>query len=458
MAHCAKAFFFAALLSVAAATSCELAGSCVDDETSFVQVQKILKQAQAHAHTLNDTSGSGQICCCKKGYCSIDSSKKMKDQVDACIGTGCPHGDKDVENYCCTKKSYAMARGCPLTSGYSIRMESLTFSNNKVYDSDTCYERATQDGASEGIMLKRQDAFQCRWGFEERCKAKKAEADSLPADWEQKPKICHGSHAFLKWIKPKATKFFDTTQTTGLVKAGGANGIAPVLTAELAAVAGPIALAGGAAGIFVNVLKLIDGVCINGWSFLTDGNCAALVSMTAIVLGVVALALTFTGVGVPLSGLLLGGAGFLTRRLGADICNNGLWNTLKSMGQSAYDSLKGVVSMLKSVPAALSNPSKLLAAAKNAAIKFFGLFFTMLRDIATAIPRAFKAMFGAADSQEELDDECCSMALLEEAFEDVDDTEEMAVEAIAGKAPTDETIQAEIKNLEKEAEKEKVEA
>lgn len=464
MAGLAKVFSLAAALSMAAATSCD-SGSCLDDETSLVQVQKSLKQA--HAHSLNETSetsASGSICCCKKGYCN-SQTKEESVLHEACIGQDCPRSDKshpDIQYYCCTPKTYSVSRGCPTTSGYKKPMQSLDFDGKVAYDSDTCHEVSMEAPEAGRVMLTRVNAFKCITGFEKRCEqaaaaaeqkaAEKAAALSkLPEDWASKPKICHGTHSFLRWLAPAAPLYFDVTQGTGIVKASGANGITPALIGDLAAVAGPIAIAGGAAGVLVNVLKLIDGVCINGWTFLTDGNCAAMVSMTAVVLGVVALSLTFTGVGVPISALLLGGSSFVTRRLGKDLCTNGIWATMKSMAKTAFETMSEVVAHIQSQPAELSTRGKMFAAAKKAAMGFFGLLFSLLKNIAVAIPTAFKAMFGPPEEDDDDQKECCTLYQCKAAFSEIDSVDEEMEKALAGPHPTDEEVEKKIAELKHDA-------
>lgn len=250
-------------------------------------------------------------------------------------------------------------------------------------------------------------------------------AESPTPSWTDKPLICRGVHTLLGNSLPLA-EVTKKGQYTGFTNAASANELIPELSAELVAVAGPMAIAGGAAGAITNILKLINGVCAEGLQFL--GSCSARVSMTSITLAVTSLSLVFTGVGVPLSALLLGMSSIMTRRLGPMLCEKGFLGTLRSLGQVAYDTLKESVQSMNTIwdnPPRLQDLPKLAA---KAASNFLRTFWSLLKNLASSVVKVVKAITAPGDDEatamrQAMEKTCCGLQAARRAFSQIPQAE-----------------------------------
>jgi hypothetical protein len=285
-------------------------------------------------------------------------------------------------------------------------------------------------------MSNRAKAFFCPPPAQLQCP--KEEEEHLPADWDQKPKICHGVHSFLPKLKKAAPTFFAGTETAvEVISAGAACATtAPGLIDALGQFAGPVSIGATAAGALVNVLKLIDGVCMEGWGFL--GQCTSRISMSIVVIATVALALTFTGVGIPVA-LAASGINALVTSLGTELCEHGLMGTLHKFKETAEDALKKIAEMSREVRNVMSSPVKLKEAANQAGFYFFKMFMELLKGIKDGATSAFKALVGTSEAEDQQrashaanDAECCLIRSLEVSFEELPAAEKEVDEDITG--------------------------
>lgn len=389
-------------------------------------------------------------CCCKERGCST----YREDQI------GFDFGGKQ---YCCKKRTFKERR-CDKRGGYGLFLSDLTtmdssnhttpikgskhgkFEPLRKYSADTCAGVPVQDSRVEKTKLKRVNAFFCPQRLD--CPPP-PEEKSVPVDWSSKCLICRGVRTVIEYTKPLAPKYFNTTQGTGVLKEQSgvlsSYDVIPELSSELAASAGPVALAGGVAGALINILKLIHGVCMESLAFLT--SCSSGVSMTAVVVAVVALSLAFTGVGVPISALGLGLNSVMLRRLGPLFCEHGLIGVFRHLGKAAVDILTQAKKSISRTT--LPSLGKIAGLAKTAAKKFFKMFWTLLKTVPSSMVAGFKAFFKAPGPQPSRQLQvCCQLRAARDAFKDVPEAERETAEALGVEDSDEAKIDAKLRELE----------
>lgn len=406
--------------------------SSLDLDGLNVTVADIIKEVEGfereYSHAVNELQGLN-VSVNSKGIITHSSSAAAASEgvmptvkgSDACCCKPYAAGScfRNVlllkEGYFCCKSRHHLTRSCDTTSGYTKRLAADDFLDSyDTYDLATCAVIPQAQVTEEGP--KRAVAFTC--SSKDQC-PEPAVAQVHPDDWKKKPMICRGVSAAIGAVAYYVPNTMDVFQTVGL-SSGKAVGktlghagdnaslgvwdMVPEFGAELAAVAGPAILTGGVLGTFWNVLKLINGVCMDGWEFLA--TCGGVGMLIAVVMGTVALSLAFTGLGTPAAGLGMGLTGFIMRRVGPCFCEHGLgcFAVMGSMvakictefvaaftieNMSAYAA--AVWNGVKAAVANIKNAPKMIA---TAAKRMANLFWVMLKAIGASIASFVKWALG----------------------------------------------------------------
>jgi hypothetical protein len=308
------------------------------------------------------------------------------------------------------------------TSEDALRNQSLVALAKRDYESAVTLLRKTLVAQRKGSSrLARSEAFSCERSFECRPESIAEDEEALPDDWQSRPMICRGAHNILEFLKPQLPRFMNSTQLTGITRASAANSLLPEFSKTMGNVTGNIAAVGSVAGAIVNTLRLVEGVCVDGWSFLAA--CRGKKAMLSVVLAIVGMSLAFTGVGVPFTALLLGSSSFVVRRLGTMICEKGLMESLKSMGSAAYQMIEEAFKKGEEWATALGE-GNLYAKAKEIAINFFRMFWAMLKSMPQAVSDMIKkvtdptpsANIEAVAKEKRRVSMCCAAQAAKESF------------------------------------------